>query len=45
MVMKQGRQQAFGPKDAIMAKLAQSAPIPGPLKVVPNFASGMHGMS
>ena len=40
MVMKQGRQQAFGPKDAIMAKLVQPAPLPGPLKVVPEVAGG-----
>jgi ATP-binding cassette, subfamily C, bacterial PrsD len=40
MVMKQGRQQAFGPKDAIMAKLVQPAPLPGPLKVVSESAGG-----
>ena len=40
MVMRQGRQQAFGPKDAVMAKLVQPAPLPGPLKVVPDVASG-----
>jgi ATP-binding cassette, subfamily C, bacterial PrsD len=45
MVMKQGRQQAFGPKDAIMAKLLQPTPFPGPLKVVPDVAAGKHGMS
>jgi len=45
MVMKQGRQQTFGPKDAVMAKLVQPAPLPGPLKVVPDVAGGKHGMS
>jgi ATP-binding cassette, subfamily C, bacterial PrsD len=40
MVMKQGRQQTIGPKDAIMAKLGQPAPSPGPLKVVPDVAGG-----
>jgi len=40
MVMKQGRQQAFGPKDAIMAKLVQPASLPGPLKVVSDVAGG-----
>ena len=43
MVMKQGRQQALGPKDAIMAKLGQPAPSPGPLKVVPDVAGGKRG--
>jgi len=38
MVMKNGRQQAFGPKDAIMSKLVQPGPLPGPLKVVPDVA-------
>jgi ATP-binding cassette subfamily C protein len=39
MVMKGGRQQAFGPKDAIMSKLVQPGPPPGPLKVVPDAGS------
>jgi PrtD family type I secretion system ABC transporter len=34
LVMRQGRQQAFGPKDAILGKLTQVAP--APLKVVPS---------
>jgi ATP-binding cassette, subfamily C, type I secretion system permease/ATPase len=34
LVMRQGRQQAFGPKDAILGKLPQIAP--APLKVVPS---------
>jgi ABC-type protease/lipase transport system fused ATPase/permease subunit len=44
MVMNQGRQQAFGPKDAIMAKLVQPA-LPPPLKVVPDVGGGKRGMS
>jgi ATP-binding cassette, subfamily C, bacterial PrsD len=44
MVMKQGRQQTFGPKDAIMAKLAQPASLPPPLKVVPDIG-GKRGAS
>jgi ATP-binding cassette, subfamily C, bacterial PrsD len=34
LVMRQGRQQAFGPKDAILGKLTQVAQVP--LKVVPS---------
>ena len=34
MVMKQGRQQTFGPKDAIISKLVQPSALPEPLKVV-----------
>jgi len=34
MVMKNGRQQAFGPKDAIMGKLVQGGPPLPPPKVV-----------
>ena len=45
MVMKQGRQQAFGPKDTIMAKLLQPASLPGPLKIVPDVAGGKRGVS
>jgi ATP-binding cassette subfamily C protein PrsD len=40
MVMKQGRQQAFGPKDAIMSKLVQPQALPEPLKVVQDIAGG-----
>jgi ATP-binding cassette subfamily C protein len=37
LVMNQGRQQAFGPKDAIMAKLLKpAATTPAPIKAVPN---------
>ena len=36
LVMNQGRQQAFGPKDAIMAKLLKPASAPAPIKAVPN---------
>jgi PrtD family type I secretion system ABC transporter len=36
LVMNQGRQQAFGPKDAIMAKLLKPASVPAPIKAVPN---------
>jgi ATP-binding cassette subfamily C protein len=40
MVMKQGRQQAFGPKDAIMSKLVQPTALPEPLKVVSDVGGG-----
>jgi ATP-binding cassette subfamily C protein PrsD len=43
MVMKQGRQQAFGPKDAIMSKLVQPAALPEPLKVVSDAGGGRRG--
>ena len=43
MVMNQGRQQTFGPKDAIMAKLVKPVPLPGPLKVVSDVAGGGRG--
>jgi len=38
LVMNQGRQQAFGPKDTIMAKLIRptATPAPAPIKAVPN---------
>jgi ATP-binding cassette subfamily C protein len=36
LVMSQGRQQAFGPKDAIMARLIKPAAVPAPIKAVPN---------
>ena len=40
LVMGQGRQQAFGPKDEIMRKLAtRPAPAAPPLKVVPDTAA------
>jgi ATP-binding cassette subfamily C protein PrsD len=35
MVMKDGRQQAMGPKDAILAKLVKPAPVAAPIKAVP----------
>ena len=34
LVMNQGRQQGFGPKDAIMAKLVKPAGAPAPIKAV-----------
>jgi PrtD family type I secretion system ABC transporter len=40
MVMKQGRQHAFGPKDAIMSKLVQPQALPEPLKVVAEAGGG-----
>ena len=43
MVMKQGRQQTFGPKDAIMAKLVQPASLPEPLKVVSDVKGAQRG--
>ncbi len=36
LVMSRGRQQAFGPKDAIMAKMLKPAPLMAPIKAVPN---------
>jgi ATP-binding cassette subfamily C protein PrsD len=36
LVMKQGRQQAFGPKDAIMAKMLKPTPLAAPIQAVPN---------
>ena len=36
LVMNQGRQQAFGPKDAIMNKMLKPGPLPAPIKAVPN---------
>jgi ATP-binding cassette subfamily C protein len=36
LVMKDGRQQAMGPKDAILAKLVKPAPVAAPIKAVPN---------
>lgn len=37
LVMKEGRQQAVGPKDAILAKLVKSAPAAAAIKAVPNL--------
>ena len=39
IVMAEGRVQAFGPKDALLAKMAQPRPGPVPLKVVTEGAS------
>jgi len=36
LVMREGRQQAMGPKDAILAKLVKPASVPAPIKAVPN---------
>jgi len=36
LVMKEGRQQAMGPKEAILAKLVKPAPTAAPIKAVPN---------
>ena len=42
LVMHQGRAQAFGPKDEVLAKVLRcEPPVPGPLKVVPDSARGM----
>jgi ATP-binding cassette, subfamily C, type I secretion system permease/ATPase len=39
MTMTQGRQQAFGPKEEVLARLARREPAPlAPLKVVPQNA-------
>jgi ATP-binding cassette subfamily C protein len=35
LVMSQGRAQAFGPKDEVLAKVLQRPAVPRPLKVVP----------
>jgi ABC-type protease/lipase transport system fused ATPase/permease subunit len=34
-MMGQGRAQAFGPKDEVLARVLQNAGAPRPLKVVP----------
>jgi ABC-type protease/lipase transport system fused ATPase/permease subunit len=39
IVMAEGRVQAFGPKDALLAKMTQPRPAPVPLKVVAEGAS------
>jgi PrtD family type I secretion system ABC transporter len=39
MTMAQGRQQAFGPKDEVLAAAARREPPPSPLKVVPQTAT------
>jgi ATP-binding cassette, subfamily C, type I secretion system permease/ATPase len=36
LVMRDGRQQAMGPKDQVLAKLVKPAPAPAPIKAVPN---------
>jgi len=39
LVMNQGRQQAFGPKDEVLAKVLQRPALPRPLKIVPEKGS------
>lgn len=39
LVMNGGRQQAFGPKDEVLAKVLQRQALPRPLKVVPEAGS------
>ncbi len=39
LVMNQGRQQAFGPKDEVLSKVLQRPTLPRPLKVVPETGS------
>jgi len=40
LVMKEGRAQAFGPKDEVLAKVLQRpAAVPQPLKVAPESGS------
>ena len=36
LVMRDGRQQAMGPKDQILAKLTKPAAAAAPIKAVPN---------
>jgi ATP-binding cassette, subfamily C, bacterial PrsD len=36
LVMDRGRQEAFGPKDAVMAKMLKPSSLAAPIKVVPN---------
>ena len=40
LVMKDGRTQAFGPKDEVLSKVLQRPPVPQPLKIVPESGSG-----
>jgi ATP-binding cassette subfamily C protein len=40
LVMNQGRMQAFGPKDEVLAKVLQRPAMPRPLKVVPESGAG-----
>jgi ABC-type protease/lipase transport system fused ATPase/permease subunit len=37
--MRDGRQQIFGPKDEVLAKVLQRPALPHPLKVVPEAGS------
>ena len=39
LVMKEGRVQAFGPKDEVLAKVLQRPAVPQPLKIVPESGS------
>jgi ATP-binding cassette subfamily C protein len=39
LVMRDGRQQIFGPKDEVLAKVLQRPALPHPLKVVPEAGS------
>ena len=39
LVMNQGRQQIFGPKEDILSKVLQRPPLPRPLKIVPDAGS------
>lgn len=39
LVLNQGRQQAFGPKDEVLAKVLQRPSLPRPLKIVPETGS------
>ena len=39
LVMKEGRVQAFGPKDEVLAKVLQRPAVPQPLKVAPESGS------
>ncbi len=40
LVMKEGRMQAFGPKDEVLAKVLQRPAVLQPLKIVPESGSG-----
>ena len=39
LVMKEGRTQAFGPKDEVLSKVLQRPAVPQPLKIVPESGS------